>query len=243
MDGLIAHTVEYVFSTAFLKGAAMTVLLSMLSIVAGMVLGLPLALLQSIPSKPVRWAVAAYLWVVRGTPVLLQLILAFNVLPLAGIVLPGFMCAVLVLSINESAYMAEIFRSGISSVGKGQRMAAKALGLRDSQVFWDVVFPQAARVIVPPLGNQFIGMLKLSSIVSVIAVEELLLVANQAAGESFRYLEALTAAAVYYLLLTSFLMVIQARIEAWAGRKKRTRPSAAGVTAELVSIAADGRMR
>lgn len=221
----------------------MTVLLSVLSIVAGMILGLPLALLQSIPSRAVRWAVAGYLWVVRGTPVLLQLILAFNVLPLAGIVLPGFMCAVLVLSMNESAYMAEIFRSGIGSVGKGQRMAAKALGLRDSQVFWNVVFPQAARIIVPPMGNQFIGMLKLSSIVSVIAVEELLLVANQAAGESFRYLEALTAAAIYYLVLTSVLMVIQARIEVWAGRKRRTQSNISGTATGLVSIAADGRMR
>ena len=119
-----------------------------------------------------------YLWLFRGTPVLLQLVFAFNVLPAFGIVLPGFACAVLALGLNEGAYMAEIMRSGIRAVGPGQRLAARALGLEDSQVMRWVVLPQALRIVIPPIGNQFIGMLKLSALVSVIGVQELLLVSR-----------------------------------------------------------------
>ena len=131
---------------------------------------------------------------------------------------------------NEGAYMAEIVRSGLQAVGRGQRTAARALGMREAQMMRYVVLPQALRIIMPPIGNQFIGMLKLSALVSVVAVEELLLVANQTASANFRYLEALSAAGIYYLLFTTLFMVLQARIEDWA------RAASADAAKEGVSL-------
>ena len=116
--------------------------------------------------------------------------------------------------------MAEIMRSGIRAVGPGQRLAARALGLPDRQVMRWVVLPQALRIIIPPIGNQFISMLKLSALVSVIGVQELLLVADQTASGNFRYIETLSAAGIYYLVMTTLFMAIQSVIE----RHLRRRP-------------------
>jgi polar amino acid transport system permease protein len=154
--------------------------------------------------------------------VLLQLVFAFNVLPAFGVLLPGFACAVLALGLNEGAYMAEIMRSGIRAVGPGQRLAARALGLEDAKVMRWVVLPQALRIVIPPIGNQFIGMLKLSALVSVIGVKELLLVADETASGNFRYIETLTAAGIYYLVLTTVFMAIQSVIERSLRRRRVT---------------------
>ncbi len=213
---------QYLVSAEFFRGALMTLLLSLASLAVGLVVGLLLAVGQEAPWHPVRGAVWAYIWLFRGTPVLLQLVFAFNVLPAFGILLPGFACAVLALGLNEGAYMAEIMRSGIRAVGPGQRLAARALGLEDWKVMRWVVLPQALRIIIPPIGNQFIGMLKLSALVSVIGVQELLLVADQTASGNFRYIEALSAAGIYYLVLTTVFMAIQSVIE----RSFRRRPGA-----------------
>ena len=213
---------QYLVSADFFRGAVMTLSLSIASLATGMLVGLVLAVGQEVPLRPVRWVVVFYLWLFRGTPVLLQLVFAFNVLPAFGLLLPGFACAVLALGLNEGAYMAEIMRSGIRAVGPGQRLAARALGLEDWRVMRWVVLPQALRIIIPPIGNQFIGMLKLSALVSVIGVQELLLVADQTASGNFRYVEALTAAGVYYLALTTVFMMVQSAIE----RSYRRRPSA-----------------
>ena len=211
--------VAYVFSARFFDAALMTVLISASALCFGMIAGLLLALLQQAPSRWLRGLAVAYLWVFRGTPVLFQLIFVFNVLPTFGIVLSGFTCAVLALGLNEGAYMAEIMRAGLHAVGLGQRLAARALGLAEWQVLRWVVLPQALRIVIPPIGNQFIGMLKLSALVSVIAVEELLLVANQTASADFRYLEALSAAGVYYLALTTVLMLGQSQLERMLSRR------------------------
>jgi polar amino acid transport system permease protein len=167
--------------------------------------------------------VRVYLWLFRGTPVLLQIVFAFNVLPSFGVVLPGYACAVLALGLNEAAYMAEIFRSGIGAIPAGQREAARSLGLAEWRIMRLIVLPQAIRIVVPAIGNQFISMLKLSALVSVIGVRELLLIADQAAASNFRYLEALAAAGVYYLALTSLFVVVQHRIER-ALRRDRAVP-------------------
>ena len=214
---------DYLASRAFLEGAEMTLLITVVSLLIGMVVGLVLALIEESSLPPVRGVALLYLWLFRGTPVLFQLIFIFNVLPSFGILFSGFTSAVLALGLNEGAYMAEIMRSGIQAVGRGQRTAGRALGLRDWQVMRYIVLPQAARIIIPPIGNQFIGMLKLSALVSVIAVQELLLVANQTASANFRYLEALSAAGIYYLLFTTLFMLVQSRIERWAGRRGRHR--------------------
>ncbi len=222
---------QYLISADFFHGAVMTLSLSIAALATGMAIGLLLAVGQEVPLRAVRWMVVFYLWLFRGTPVLLQLVFAFNVLPAFGILLPGFACAVLALGLNEGAYMAEIMRSGIRAVGPGQRLAARALGLEEWRVMRWVVLPQALRIIIPPIGNQFIGMLKLSALVSVIGVQELLLVADQTASGNFRYIETLTAAGIYYLALTTVFMTIQSVIE----RRFRRRPSARRAISDLAA--------
>ena len=222
---------QYLISADFFHGAVMTLSLSIAALATGMAIGLLLAVGQEVPLRAVRWMVVFYLWLFRGTPVLLQLVFAFNVLPAFGILLPGFACAVLALGLNEGAYMAEIMRSGIRAVGPGQRLAARALGLEEWRVMRWVVLPQALRIIIPPIGNQFIGMLKLSALVSVIGVQELLLVADQTASGNFRYIETLTAAGIYYLALTTVFMTIQSVIE----RRFRRRPGARRAISDLAA--------
>lgn len=210
----------YLFSVSFLNAALMTLWISLAALFVGMLIGLLLAAGQEAPSRIVRGAITGYLWLFRGTPVLLQLVFAFNVLPLFHIVLPAYACAVLALGLNEGAYMTEIMRSGIRAVGPGQRMAARALGFEERQIMVSVVLPQALRIVVPPIGNQFNGMLKLSALVSVIGVQELLLTADQTASMNFRYLETLTTAGLYYLAMTTLLMVIQMFIERACQRRR-----------------------
>ena len=223
---------DYATSDRFIDAAGMTLLLTLTAVLLGIVVGLIIAVMQEARTPYLRGVLRAvtvvYLWLFRGTPVLFQLIFVFNVLPVFGIRLSGFACAVLALSLNEGAYMSEIMRSGLQAVGKGQRMAGKALGMRDWQVMRYIVLPQALRIVIPPVGNQFIGMLKLSALVSVIAVEELLLVANQTASANFKYLEALGAAGLWNLLFTTVFMIAQARIERWAGPQKRPEKAEVG---------------
>lgn len=211
---------HYLLSVDYAAAAANTLWISLASLILGLIVGLVLALGQEAGFAPLRAAVTAYLWLFRGTPVLLQIVFAFNVLPSFGIVLPGYACAILALGLNEAAYMAEIMRAGIRAVGEGQREAARSLGLEEWPIMRFIVLPQALRIVIPPIGNQFIGMLKLSALVSVIGVRELLLIADQAASSNFRYLEALSAAGIYYLALTTVFMAVQSRIE-WALRRDR----------------------
>jgi polar amino acid transport system permease protein len=215
---------QYLTSPDLAAAAFNTLWISLASLILGIVVGLVLAIAQEARFRPLRALVKAYLWLFRGTPVLLQIVFAFNVLPSFGIILSGYACAILALGFNEGAYMAEIMRSGISAIGPGQRDAAHALGLAQMQTMRLVVLPQALRIVVPPIGNQFIGMLKLSALISVIGVKELLLVADQAASSNFRYFEALSAAGIYYLALTTLFMLVQSRIEWALARPRRTTP-------------------
>jgi polar amino acid transport system permease protein len=231
----------YLFSFNFLHAAMMTVWISFASLLVGMLIGLILAAGQEVPSRVVRGAIMGYLWLFRGTPVLLQLVFAFNVLPVFGLVLPAYTCAVLALGLNEGAYMTEIMRSGIRAVGPGQRLAARALGLEDRQIMLWVVLPQALRIVIPPIGNQFNGMLKLSALVSVIGVQELLLMADQTASMNFRYLETLTVAGIYYLAMTTVLMVIQVFIERACKRRRGRMPKVSPF--KLLSTADLGMVR
>jgi polar amino acid transport system permease protein len=231
----------YLFSFNFLHAALMTVWISLAALLVGMLIGLLLAAGQEVPSRIVRGAIMGYLWLFRGTPVLLQLVFAFNVLPVFGLVLPAYACAVLALGLNEGAYMTEIMRSGIRAVGPGQRLAARALGLEDRQIMLWVVLPQALRIVIPPIGNQFNGMLKLSALVSVIGVQELLLMADQTASMNFRYLETLTVAGIYYLAMTTILMVIQVFIERACQRRRGRTPKASAF--KLLSPADLGMVR
>ena len=205
----------------FLDGAFVTLWTSISAMLLGIALGLALALMQQARLRPLRWLAWSYLWLFRGTPVLLQIIFAFNVLPSFGVILSGPVCAVLALGLHEAAYMTEIIRGGLGAVTAGQRDAARALGMSEWRVMRLVVLPQALRLVVPPIGNQFIGMLKLSALISVIGVRELLLAAEQAASGTFRYLEALSAAGLYYLAFTTVLMWLQHMLERRLGRSGR----------------------
>ncbi|MFE3837227.1 amino acid ABC transporter permease [Pseudogemmobacter sonorensis] len=219
---------QYLLSPSFFNGAMMTLLITLCSLGFGVLAGFVLALLNQVKFKPVRWLTVFYLWLFRGTPVLFQIIFIYNVLPTFGIRLTAFASAVIALSLNEGAYMAEIIRSGLQAIKKGQRTAAQALGMNRFLVMRHVVMPQAARIMLPPIGNQTIGMLKTSALVSVIAVEELLLIANQTASANFRYFEALTAAGIYYLALTTVFMAGQYWMErTLEPRRRRHLPVAA----------------
>jgi polar amino acid transport system permease protein len=225
---------QYLASSNFIRGAGMTLLLTVCSLVFGIVIGLVLALIQESRTRIGLLVALAYLWLFRGTPVLFQIIFIYNVLPSFGIKLSAFVSAVLALSLNEGAYMAEILRSGLQAVKKGQRTAGLALGMTGSQMMRYVVIPQAARIVLPPIGNQMIGMLKLSALVSVIAVEELLLVANQTASADFRYFEALTAAGIYYLAMTTAFMGLQIVIETALDPKKRQQMRRLSLTERML---------
>lgn len=226
--------VQYLVSKAFINGALTTLRLTVCALALGIVIGLVIALLQDTKTWLGRYLTLAYLWLFRGTPVLFQIIFIYNVLPSFGISLSAFVSGVLALSLNEGAYMAEILRSGLQAVKSGQRTAGAALGMKASQVMRYVVIPQAARIVLPPIGNQMIGMLKLSALVSVIAVEDLLLVANQTASSNFRYFEALTAAGIYYLGLTTIFMALQNLLERSLDPKSRARMRGTSLTERLL---------
>jgi len=204
---------DKVFSADFLTASLLTLELTLLSMVLGIAGGVVLALVKGGPTAPLRWLVDGYIWLFRGTPVLLQLIFVFNVLPLWGLNLSPFVCAVVALSLNEVAYMAEIVRGGLMGVDRGQRTAAHMLGLSELKILRWVVLPQATRLILPPTGNQFVGMLKTSALASVVSVQDLMLTAQRQASADFDYVGALGAAAVHYLVLTTVLTLVLRRIE------------------------------
>jgi len=239
----LALVFDYLVSPAYVRGAMMTLLLTVCSLAFGILVGLVIALIQEGRTRIGRIAAVAYLWLFRGTPVLFQIIFVYNVLPSFNIRLSAFVSAVLALSLNEGAYMAEILRSGLQAVKKGQRVAGLALGMTGAQVMRYVVIPQAARIVLPPIGNQMIGMLKLSALVSVVAVEELLLVSNQIASANFRYFEALTAAGIWYLALTTAFMVLQMLLERSLDPRRRHKTRPFSFTERLLGVTGEPAVR
>ncbi|MCC6315273.1 MAG: amino acid ABC transporter permease [Thermomicrobiales bacterium] len=205
-------------SQAFVQGALLTIALAAVSQAAAIVLGLGVALLRRSGAAPLRGAAATYVWLFRAIPTLLQLLFVWNALPqlvpsLRDPWFTPFMAAFLALAINESAYMAEIIRSGLGAVDRGQVLAGKTLGLRDTQIFRLIVLPQMIRVIIPPTGNEFITLLKLTSLASVISLRELLTVTSQTVAVNFRFAELYSAATVWYLVIVSIFMVLQVQLE------------------------------
>jgi polar amino acid transport system permease protein len=219
----VSSIIDYVFSATFFEAAWVTLYLTVLSMALGIVGGLILALMKAGRIAPVRWIADAYIWLFRGTPVLLQLIFIFNVLPTMGLTLEPITCAIVALSLNEAAYMAEIIRGGLLGVDKGQRTAAHMLGLSPFQTLRYVILSQTARLVLPPTGNQLIGMLKTSALASVVAVSDLLLTAQRQAAGSFDYIGSLTAAAIYYLILTTFFTFVLRQIERRLDTEVRSR--------------------
>jgi polar amino acid transport system permease protein len=186
-----------------LKGAAMTMELTCLSMLFGMAIGLGLALARISRNPLLNKPASLYIWWMRGTPLLMQLFLIYYGLPQAGITLDPFPAAAIGMTLNASAYIAEIFRGGILSIDKGQREAARSLGMTYMQSMRWVIFPQTLPRIMPPLGNEAVARLKDSSLVSTIAMVDLMRSAQQMIATTFRPLEVYFAAGVLYLVLTT----------------------------------------
>jgi polar amino acid transport system permease protein len=196
--------------------------ISVLSIVLATMLALLAALGRLSKLPPVFALSTFYVSLIRGTPLFLQIFFFFLALPQLGIILPGLWAGVLALGLNYGAYMSEIFRAGIASVGKGQREAAMALGMTGGQTMQRVVLPQALRFAIPPTGNEFIAMTKDSALVSATGfVHELMWRATKVGRAYFHNLEALIVAAVFYWIMTLILTALQSRLEARMSRGER----------------------
>ena len=228
-------------SEPYWRGALAALELTAASLSTAIVLGFFVALGALSTRRWVRSFAWVYNWLFRATPTLLQLFFIWYALPqlwtgFAGSWFTPFMAAWVALSLNEAAYMSEIIRAGLLSVDPGQELAGRALGMSRRQILRKVVVPQAVRIIIPPTGNEFITLLKLTSLAFVISFHELLTAAQELANATFSYPETLMAALVYYLAIVSLLMVVQARLErrfTWtSGRgSRRRRSSAAAVPA------------
>lgn len=205
---------DYLFSTYMLEGVWTTIWLAVVAMVLGCSLGVVLAFMKMSTFASLRIFASTYIWLWRGTPLLVQMIIIYTGLPQIGIRLNVVQSAIMALSLHEGAYFAEIVRAGVTSVVKGQQDASRALGMTWAQRMWIVIIPQATRVIIPPLGNQFNLMLKTTSLASVISMEELLRHAQQLAQVEFRVLEVYLVAGCWYLLLTTIWGQIQKRLEA-----------------------------
>ena len=204
-------------------GLGLTILLSILSTTLASVLAL-LGALGRLSKFPPAYALASfYISLIRGTPLLLQIIFFFLAVAQMGIQLSGFWAGVIALGLNYGAYMTEIMRAGIQSVGIGQREAALAIGMNQTQIMRRIVLPQALRLVIPPIGNQFIAMLKDTALVSVTGVVwELLWRAQKVGKANFKTMEALLVAAVFYWIITIIFSVVQSRIEAYLAKGERT---------------------
>lgn len=208
----------------FMEGTRNTLILALFTVVLGTLLGIVLALMRMGPVPPLRWFANGYIEFIRGTPLLVQLMFLHFGLPMAGIVFPAipfipdsdrFMAGIIAMAINSGAYVAEIIRSGIQAVDAGQTEAARSLGFSQGQTLRMVVLPQAVKNILPALGNEFVTMIKESSIVSVIGVADLMYRTNGIISNTWKNLEALTIAALIYFVLT----FITSRLVALAERR------------------------
>jgi polar amino acid transport system permease protein len=235
---------DYLFDSRVLDGVVKTIELTVLAMAIGILLGIVLAVMRLSPNRLVSTSSWTYIWFFRGTPVLVQIILWFNLAALyptvdlgipfgpafihldANQIITPFVAGMLALGLNEGAYMSEIVRAGIISVDEGQTEAAKALGMTQSQTMRRIVLPQAMRVIIPPTGNETISMLKFTSLVSVIAVAELLYSVQLIYAQSYKVIPLLIVASIWYLAMTSVLSVGQYYLERYFGRGTSRRERA-----------------
>ncbi|MEH7303367.1 amino acid ABC transporter permease [Neobacillus drentensis] len=201
------------FIPFMLKATVVTLELSVVSILIGLILGLFIALMKISSIKVLSFIADFYLWIIRGTPMLVQLFIVYFGLPQIGIELSPFVSSVIALGINSAAYIAEIYRGGIQSIPKGQVEAAESLGMKYPTIMKKIILPQAIRVSVPSLGNQAIMMLKDSSLASLVTVTELMMVSQRFASTNFAFIEFYVAAAGFYLIMTTLFTFILNKVE------------------------------
>ena len=226
-----AYVGRFLTVPVILAGIGNTVIMAVLAMALGIVLGVVVAVMRLSPN-PVMVAVAAgYTWLFRGTPLILQLLLWFNlalVFPTIGIpgiwsgravdVMTPFLAALLGLGINQGAYTSEVMRAGMLSVDAGQYEAAEAIGMGRMRALRRIILPQAMRVVLPPLGNEFIGMVKATSLASVIQYPEVLHSAENIYYANSRVIELLIVAGLWYLLVVSVLTPLQMLLERYFAR-------------------------
>jgi polar amino acid transport system permease protein len=209
----VSEMLGYVVSPFLLQGALLAVEIAALAMVGGMIMGLGLALLRISRLAPLRAIAWFYIWFVRGTPQLLQLVFIYDALPPLGITLDTFTTAVLGFALNEAAFSAEIIRGGILSVNRNQAIAANAFGMRPFLTLRRIILPQAMKAILPGMANDVISMIKGTSIASVIFVNELTFRSQQVVGQNFKFFTVFGAAGIIYLVMTSAVAAAQALLE------------------------------
>jgi polar amino acid transport system permease protein len=223
------------------EGVVQTIVLTFISIAFGLLIGVVIALLRDSRNPVARGFAWTYVWIFRAVPTIVLLLFVWNAMPqlipaLKGPGFTSFMAAAIALSVNEGAYAAEIVRGGLLSIDEGQRLAARALGMPPVTVFRRIVTPQLARVIIPPMSNDFITMLKITSLAYIISLRELLNNAQIQISSTYRFAEYYLAVAIYYLVIVSIFMVLQAQLEKrfeW-----RSRAAGRGGAARIRSVTA-----
>ena len=197
---------------ALLNGAVVTLQVFFIVIILSIPLGIVLAFLMQIKFKPLNWLLTLYVWIMRGTPLLLQLIFVYYVLPSVGIVFDRLPAAIIAFTLNYAAYFAEIFRGGILAIPKGQYEAAKMLKLSPFQTIRYVILPQVVKIVLPSIFNEIINLVKDSSLVYVLGVGDLLLESRTAANRDATLAPMFVAGAIY-LILVGVVTVASKRIE------------------------------
>ncbi|RXG83877.1 amino acid ABC transporter permease [Bradyrhizobium zhanjiangense] len=231
--GQIAWSVTWQYLTArtVLLGLGNTILLAVLAMSLGIAIGVTVAIMRFSASPIINGAALAYTWLFRGIPSLLQLLLWFNlalIFPTMGIpglfelrtvdVMTPFVAALLGLGINQGAYTSEVVRAGLLSVDDGQYEAARAIGMHRLQALRRIILPQAMRVILPPIGNEFIGMVKWTSLTSVVQFSELMYATETIYNVNSRVIELLFVATFWYLSVITVLSLLQSRVERYFAR-------------------------
>ena len=199
------------------EGTKLTLGLFTITLLLSIPIGLLLALLRLSRIKFISFLVNAYSWLVRGTPLMLQIFFIYFALPMLGIRFDSFSTAVIAFTLNYAAYFAEIFRAGIQGVNKGQYEAAKTLGMSYSQTMWRIVLPQMVKKILPPLSNETITLIKDTSLVYVLALQDLMRIAYQLVKRDFD-LSPFFIAAVFYLAMTLILTMLYQKLEKYYAR-------------------------
>ncbi|GFP74148.1 amino acid ABC transporter permease [Clostridium fungisolvens] len=197
----------------YIQGAELTIVLAFFTVIFGTIIGLFLSLMKLSKNKILKFIGSAYIEIIRGTPILVQLYIIFYGLDYIGIHLSGIMSGVITLSINSGAYVAEIIRAGINAVDKGQTEASRSLGLTKGATMRYIIIPQALKNILPALGNEFVTIIKESSIVSVIGIAELMYKADTVRGNTFEPFTPLIIAAGIYFVMTFTLSKLVAAFE------------------------------
>jgi polar amino acid transport system permease protein len=245
---VVAH---YFFDPTVIKGLYISLGLTVVGMILGVIVGLVIAIMRMSSDRLASGFASLFIWFFRGTPLLVQLIFWYNMstlFPAISISIPfgptliswdtnsvitPMTAAIVGLALNEAAYMAEIIRGGLLSVDRGQAETAEAFGMTKLRALWRIIIPQAMRSIVPPTGNQLISMIKATSLVSVIAMADLLYSVQSIYNRTFEIIPMLMVAVLWYLLITSVLNIGQSYIEAYYGRSDRRN---AGVAKPAAAI-------